>query len=304
MSALRLILGGSGFLGRELRRQFNLAQTIATHHSSVQAGCAAFNALQDDLDPMLANMSPGAAVYFLFGITEIDGCLRDNTGSQTLNVDITIELMKRVSDAGMIPVYVSSDSVFDGEKGAYVEEDTANPIHRYGRQKLEVENYLETSRMPFLVVRLPKVVSAIPEPGTLFGQWVTALIHGEHVRCAHDQFFSPIVVTDVAQTLAALVEEGHTGVYHLAGPERWSRAELYDLLIAELQVSSLVDPKMTRCGIREFEDLLERRPLDCSLNCDKLRNTLSSGLRLAGMKAVCREIAGNVAAKGIFAHSK
>ena len=243
-------------------------------------------------------------MYFLFGVTEIDGCARDVCASQTLNVDITVKLMTQAIEAGLKPVFISSDSVFDGEQGNYREGDEPRPIHLYGRQKREVEKFLEDCGQPYLIFRLPKVVSAVPERGTLFEQWIEALRSRKHIRCAHDQYFSPILSTDVARIITTMVADQQSGLFHLGGPERWSRVELFELLIAALQRFALPCPSMSKCSIREFAEFLEPRPLDCSLNCDKLRETFASDLELTGMRSVCQHIASNLSDIGYFAHSK
>jgi len=300
MPVQRLILGASGLLGREIVRYFGEAGTIATYAGTKASGLRKFDVLSDDIDPLLADLMPGSPVFVLMGVTEIDQCARAPSTSNALNVEATIQTIERVIQFDLLPVYISSDSVFDGDAGHYAEGDQTNPLHLYGRQKLEVERFILNSGKQHLILRLPKVVSAFPERGTLFSDWLDAIRREEKVRCAEDQLFSPILISDVSRTIASLIDAKRFGLFHLAGPETWSRADLFELLIDKL---GAVPHRMERCSIRDFPELFEVRPLNCTLNTGKIKTELGSNFSTTSMESVCAAIARNYSTE--FAdHSK
>ena len=79
---------------------------------------------------------------------------------------INVERVKAIIDYcfknKVIPIYISSDAVFDGSKGNYSENDKKNPILSYGKIKNEVENYLLNSNNFFLIVRIGRVFGINP----------------------------------------------------------------------------------------------------------------------------------------------
>ncbi|MEC7204931.1 MAG: sugar nucleotide-binding protein [Pseudomonadota bacterium] len=291
MLAQRLILGASGLLGREIFRAFGEEGTIGTYSAAKSSGLRKFNALTDDTDRLLADLAPGSPVFVLMGVTEIDQCARAPIASNALNLEATIQLIQRVIEFGLLPVYISSDSVFDGETGEYGEEDQTNPLHLYGRQKLEVERFLLGSGKQHLILRLPKVVSALPEKGTLFTDWLEAIRRGEKIRCAEDQLFSPILLSDVSRAIVSLIDTKRLGLFHLAGPESWSRAGLFELLANRLGITTNL---MERCSICDFPEFLEVRPLNCTLKIDKIKAELGTDFSLTSMESVCATIAGTI----------
>ena len=110
MLAQRLILGASGLLGREIFRAFGKQGTIGTYSTAKASGFRKFNALTDDTDRLLADLAPGSPVFVLMGVTEIDQCARAPIASNALNLEATIQLLQRVIEFGLLPVYISSDS--------------------------------------------------------------------------------------------------------------------------------------------------------------------------------------------------
>ena len=77
--------------------------------------------------------------------------------SYFVNLERTKEIINYCSENGIIPVYISSDAVFDGQKGNYKEKDLKKPINNYGKIKDKVEKYILKKNQKYLIVRMSKV---------------------------------------------------------------------------------------------------------------------------------------------------
>ena len=99
----------------------------------------------------------------------------------------------------------------------------------------------------------------------------------------------------MSRTVAKIIDNREFGLFHLAGPEAWSRAGLFDLLVEELSRYGKVTHRMRRCSIHEFPQLLEDRPLNCSLNIGKLISVLGSQISIRPMREVCATVAKSIA---------
>ena len=141
MQAKRLVLGASGLIGQGLIQYFGPIGTIGTSFTQNSPGLITFDANTHSLAPLIKDLKPGSPVFFLIGMTEIDQCARDPVGSRVLNVDLMINHLQIIMSAGLLPIYMSRDSVFDGKEGNYAEESETKPLHLYGRQKLEIEKF-------------------------------------------------------------------------------------------------------------------------------------------------------------------
>ena len=159
----------------------------------------------------------------------VDDCERDPVGSSRVNVAGTLELARRLSGRGIVPVFLSSDYVFAGtDPAGYADDSETNPTTEYGRQKAEVEAALAASGRPFTVLRLSKVFGLTRGDGTLLDEMAAKLTAGGIVSAATDQVFCPAWVGDVVRAAIAVQRAGLRGVVNLVPAEAWSR---YDLAV-------------------------------------------------------------------------
>lgn len=284
-----LFIGGSGFLGRALLR--------ASGPSGYGTFCArpfedglSFDSRSDSLSVLIRKIPRALThVYLLHGIVNPDQCARDPVGSRNVNVMGMQRLIMESWDLGLTPVYLSTDYVFDGSRGGRTEDEPTCPTTEYGRQKAEMEAWLQSREEPSLIVRSSKIVSAETETHSVIGQLAVEFLSGKVVRAAEDQIFSPMHVDDTAKVLIKLAEGGETGLFNVAGEMPFSRYDLGRLVADEIvKVSSRIAPKLFRCRLAEIP-FAETRPLNTSLAVGKMRRTVSA--EFVSMRALCAEAA-------------
>ena len=286
-----LLLGGTSFVGRQMVARLGWDRVIGTQHRLQMPGCLTFDATATDLGEIISDPSEIGHCFILYGDTMPDSCANDPEASRLLNVDSTKKVIDRLQAWDIPLTFTSTEFVFDGTSANSVEEDIAEPILLYGRQKLEVEQYLAVSGKPYIVMRLGKVFDPSGGNGKLFTDWIEAIERGERkIRCAVDQFFSPIQVLDVVEGLLLGAEKKIFGVYHLCGLERESRMDLLQMLVEEVRRFRPVEVELVPCSIDDFP-MLERRPKDVSMKPDKL--IAATGLSIASTRDVCRKIVEN-----------
>jgi dTDP-4-dehydrorhamnose reductase len=284
-----LIIGASGFVGTHLYAALGPANAVATSRTRPAADRVPFNAVTMRLADAVLKQHRGLThAFILHGITGIDACASHPEETARINVESTRRIIDDLVAHGIVPVFASSDAVFDGSRGMWVEDDPVNPILTYGRQKAEVERYLATQRSPSLVVRLAKVVAGAPAAGGLINEWFDQLERAGDMRCASDQFFSPVEIEDVVRALIRLAEGAFTGVFHVCGPQRLSRLEFLQLAAAEAGRYRTLRARIVPCSIRDFE-FAEPRPLDASMSPRKLYHAL--GCSFEAMNATCARAA-------------
>ena len=295
MAPRYLIVGASGLVGAQLYATLGPGNAMATWHRKPVPGGVAFDAVEMRLADTVLKRHPGFTHAFVFhGISGIDDCARDPQGTARVNVASVCAVIDDLVDHGIVPVFASSDAVFDGTRGMWTEEDPVNPVLTYGRHKVEVERYLAAKSAPSLVVRLAKVVSGAPGAGGLVNEWLDQLECDADIRCATDQFFSPADVDDVVRALVGLAEGRHTGVFHVCGPRPLSRLEFLRTVADEARRYRPVPARIVPCSLRDF-DFAEPRPLDASMSLHKLYAALGGGFD--DMSVVCARAAAQRYAK-------
>ena len=281
---MRLILGGSGFLGPALRAAM-APRTAFTYQAHPVPGGLYFDARSSSVHALVERLGerPSAAVILL-GITNIDACAKEPAATALVNVEGIVRVVDELRALGIVPVFTSSDAVFDGSHALWREDEAVQPVLTYGRQKLEVERYLSSLPPPWLIVRLPKLLSAVCDPRCMITGWVQALGRPERILCATDQYFTPTGADDAARGIEALVSAGATGLYHLGGSERLSRLELLQVVVDEYSRHAAPRAEIVECRLGELP-VFERRPLDLSMDSSRFIKRCGGILRPASVVA-------------------
>lgn len=142
-----LVLGGSGMLGHKLvqtlRASFDVQMTLrGTYRDVEHYGIFKQNETIEGVDVMdmrsvraaIETSRPDVVVNAV-GIIKQLPTSKDVVTSLTVNSILPHRLAEYGASAGFRLICVSTDCVFDGVKGMYTEEDTANALDLYGQSK-------------------------------------------------------------------------------------------------------------------------------------------------------------------------
>lgn len=158
-------------------------------------------------------------IVHLAAYTAVDRAESDVETCFSVNAEATGTLSVAAAESGAHLIAISTDYVFDGEKGsAYAEHDSTNPLSVYGASKRagemrcrENDTIVRTSWV--MGVRGKNVLHAIAQRA----------VSGEMVRFVDDQIGTVTVASDLARSLITLVRERPGGVWHVAnvGATTW-----------------------------------------------------------------------------------
>jgi dTDP-4-dehydrorhamnose reductase len=291
MTALRraIVTGGSGLLGQALLHRLG-DKGVGTYHSRAQEGMVRFDARTESLRDAAKEFPTDVShVFISHAVANPEICVSSPAETASINSDGAIRLIRDARELGLIPIFLSSDYVFDGRRGLYTETDDVSPTTEYGRQKAKVEAWMKNLDGPWLVCRLSKVVSREEGSNGVLDGWAKDVTSGRDLRCATDQIFSPAGIEDVVDAMLGLVEEGATGLFNVAGPQALSRYALAETFVDEIRrVAPSVNAAVVGCKLSDIK-FKEIRPLNTSLNVSKTCDRLS--WKPASMKAYIAEFA-------------
>jgi dTDP-4-dehydrorhamnose reductase len=155
----------------------------------------------------------------LAAYTQVDRAESERDVCFNVNAVATESLSLVAQDVGAHLITISTDYVFDGEKGeGYVEDDNTNPLNVYGASKRageltcsDVDTIVRTSWV--MGVRGKNVIHVMAQRAE----------SGDTVRFVEDQMGTATMASDLARALVTLIRVRPGGTWHVAntGPTTW-----------------------------------------------------------------------------------
>ncbi len=264
-----LIFGGSGQLGQELGRRIKNA--VMTFNKKQIEGIKINLENPLEIEDTIIKLRPEIVINTA-AMTDVDGCERDKERSMKINAESVRHMVRAASVVKSYFIQISTDYVFDGEKGNYFENDLPNPLNYYGLTKLLGEAYA-LSYDYSLVVRTSGVYSNNKNNFPLLV--LTSLKQGKQINAVEDMYYSPIHSSQLAEAIIELISQRRTGIINVAS-DRISR---YELAIKIAEESSLNPSLINKVKFKDMK-WLAKRPLGSSLDSSKAKKFIDTNLSL------------------------
>jgi dTDP-4-dehydrorhamnose reductase len=270
------ITGGSGLAGSKLAEMAlargeqvysGYAHNQPPYGKEVKFDLLDANGIRD----IIERMRPDIIVHSA-ALTDVDRCEREKDLAYKINVEGTRAIAEAARRAGSYLIYISTDYVFDGQRGLYREEEETNPVSYYGLSKLQGEQFCLDQGC---IARTCVIYGSRPASGKVnFALWLlNALKSGKEARVVTDQFITPTLNSNLAAMVLEAADRHLSGIYHLSGASRVSR---YDFA-CELARAFDLDRRLILPTQMSDIGWLARRPMDSSLDTSKASGTLKNG---------------------------
>jgi dTDP-4-dehydrorhamnose reductase len=262
-----LVIGGSGFLGREIARQATAAgcQVVATYLTRpIGVGDAAEYAVDIRDRVQVADLVAAIRPKWV-----INAAYRKADWAST--ADGAVHVAVAAASVAARLVHVSSDAVFSGAAIRYDESSRPDPTTPYGAAKAAAETAIAAIIPKAVIARTSLIIGG---GGSVHERRVHALAAGQTTGFLFtDDIRCPVHVADLAAALLELASSDHAGIHHVAGTDAVSRHEL-GMLIARRDG---LDAAALPSGRRADANL--PGPMDVRLECSTSQQRLRTKLR-------------------------
>ncbi len=264
-----LVTGSAGLVGRQVVKDLvEEGETVysAFHNLKPENGIPTQMDLcsDDKIKKVIEKTNPDAILH-LAAFTDVDLCEKEKELAMNINGHATEIIAKQAAKQKSFFVYVSTDYVFDGEKGMKKESDPTNPVDFYGKSKLEGEKAVMNLASSWCIART-STPYGIHQTKKSFPVWVAENLNQKNtINVVTDQFTSPTYIPNFSRMLIEVAKRQFVGIIHLAGATRISRYEMAEIIADKLNL----DKKLLRSTNIDDMKWLAKRPKDSSLDVSK-----------------------------------
>ncbi len=268
------VIGSTGQLGSDLVKIFRAAESYTVAPlTRAEIECTE----PASVNQVLRRVRPEIVVNCA-GFVRVDECEDHPDEAFSVNATGALNVARVCQEIGALCVYVSTDYVFDGEKGSsYAEDESPRPINVYGTSKIAGEYLVQQSCHDWLVVRMASLFGKEGSRGKT-GNFVDTIVkraqRGEFIQVVDDIRMSPTYTYDAARALENLVRARVSGVVHLtnAGSCTW-----YEFARTALELLGL-QARLEPVSSKEYP-LRARRPRDSSLRSLRFSSLTADAMR-------------------------
>ncbi len=277
-----MIAGARGLLGQKTVEVFRRESEYELLPCELTAGEEGYIALditdrQKVLDAV-GTLRPSVIVNAA-AFTDVDRAEAEREVAYKVNASAVGYLAEAAKIFGAKLVHISTDYVFNGQKGNYSEDSLPDPLGYYGKSKLAGENLAKSQLDDLAILRTQVLYGFGKGIKKNFVLWVLEkLAGGDKFSVVTDQVGNPTIADELAFAVLKTVQKNAVGIYHVSGFETMSRHE-FAKQIAEVFG---FDPSVIGTTTTDKLNQKAKRPMNSTFICLKAQTEL--GIKMPSVK--------------------
>lgn len=219
-----LVTGASGLLGINVALEARQDHTVVGLVNTLNLRHVPFEVRAGDLlaegriERLLDETQPDWVIHCA-ALANLEACESDPALAAQINTEVPRKLAKHVARGGARLLHVSTDTVFDGQRGDYSETDQPNPLSVYARTKLDGELAVMEADPEAIIARVNLFGWSLTGKRSLAEWFFNNLSAGKPVMGFTDVFFCPLLANHLAQILLQMLFQELSGLYHVVNSE-------------------------------------------------------------------------------------
>jgi dTDP-4-dehydrorhamnose reductase len=272
-----LITGASGLLGVNLALEAcasgHRVTGVFNQHPLLIPGVEAVRADLTDSTAVweLVTRHQPAWIVHCAALTQLDWIEDHPAEAERTNVASTAYLAEAAERIGARLIYISTDSVFDGSRGGYVEDDHPAPVNVYGRTKLAGEAAVARIMGERATILRTNMFGFNVQKKSSLAEWVLETLEAaKRIEGFADVLFTPLFVNDLARLCLEVVAGSLGGLFHVGSADGISK---YGFALEVADVFGLDKGLISPVSLSNSA-LRAPRPLNTTLNSTKFCRAL------------------------------
>ena len=229
-----LITGSNGFVAGSIIAQAKSdweIHGISRAESTAKEPGVVYHALdltdEKGFTDLFNEINPDAVIHTA-AMANIDVCQVNQEQAEIVNVGVTKSIAMICKKRGVKMVFCSTDTVFDGIKGDYVEADGPHAVNFYAATKIKAEQLVLSASPQNVVARLALVMGlpVIGKGNSFLADMIGKLGKGIEIPFPANETRTPVDVITLGSALIELAGNQFGGIIHLSGNTKINRYEM------------------------------------------------------------------------------
>ena len=204
------------------------------------------------------------------GYSRVDACESNDSDAYKVNAHGAKNLAIICKEIDAKLVHISTDYVFDGDKGSpYTESDTPNPKTAYGISKLAGELFIRYLAPKYFIIRSSGLFGTAGCMDKGGGNFVDNMIKkakaGDEIRVVSDEIISPTYTFDLAKAIINLIKTDNYGIYHITNHGQCSwweyTSKIFELLGMDVKIGKILSAELRAKAHRPKYSVLDNNNL-------------------------------------------
>ena len=241
-----LVTGANGMLGQDLCPILEDVGAFVIETDVNTLDITNEKMVEDVIKDVHPDMVVHCAAY-----TNVNKAEEEKEIARKINVTGTENVAKACGKNDIVMVYISTDYVFDGEKGEkYLPSDTPNPLSMYGLTKLEGENVVKKYCEKHYIARTAWLYG---HHGKNFVETMISLAEKPELKVVDDQIGCPTWTVELANGILKLFDKPF-GTYNVCGSGETSWYGFAKEIFSQMKM----DVNLKPCKTEEFPSPAKR----------------------------------------------
>lgn len=262
-----LITGSNGLLGQKLVELLSRKDEVelfatARGRNRLKSGNYLYYRMDitndEQVNEIFDAVNPDIVIHTA-AMTNVDECEQNHQEAYKANVEAVEHIISACEKHNTFLVHVSTDFIFNGEKGPLTEEEEPQPVNYYGETKLISEEKVKESNLDWAIARTVLVYGIAQDMSrSNIILWVkNSLEEGKEIQVVDDQHRTPTLAEDLAMGCWLIAINKAQGVYNISGKDMLTP---YEMAEQAAEIFNLDTSTMSKADSTIFKQPAKRPP--------------------------------------------